>query len=282
MKLVKSLAVGVAALTVAAATPATVFAGYAPSDRPTFECLSPTNCPGAEYVTFNSFTNAPNYGDERAFFDVKDASITTPGGFQDKMNVKNGQKVLMRVYIHNNANPAAIGEANATAKNTQLKVVLPSSKKASNSAVAQISADNANPKFVGDTIDLTADQPFSVTFDKSAPVNVSYRPNGQGDTVTRQLPSASFADDYTLTANFGDWKGCFEYSAIITFTAIIKTEEKPPVTPPTTPPTTPGKPAAPAELPKTGAGDVVAVVAGATVLGAIAHRLFTSRRLSRR
>jgi hypothetical protein len=278
MKL-KSLVIGVTALTVAAATPATVFAGYTPANRATFECLSPTNCPGAEYVTFNSFTNAPNYGDERAFFDAKDASITGAGGYQDKMKVKNGQKIVMRVYIHNNANPAAIGEANATAKNTQLKVMLPSSKKNANVAAAQISADNASPKFVSDTVDLSADAPFSIAFDKSAPVNVTYRPNGQGEFVTRTAPNTSFSDDYTLNANFGDWKGCFEYAALVTFTAVVKMDEKPPVTPEQPKPQTP---AAPQELPKTGAGDVVAAVAGATVLGAIAHRLFTSRRLSRR
>lgn len=275
----KSIAIGVTALTVAVATPATVLAGYAPANRATYTCASPTNCDGADHVTFNSFTNAPNYGDERAFFDAKDASITTPGGYQDKMNVKNGQKIVMRVYIHNNANPAKIGEANATAKDTKMQVLLPTSKKASHQAAAQISASNAQPGTVSDTVDLAGEKPFTLAFDKSAPVNVTYRPNGQGDYVTRAVPNANFSNDHTLNADFGDWKGCFEYSALVTFTAVVTMDEE---TPPVTPPTTPTTPGAPEELPKTGAGDVVATVAGATILGAIAHRLFTSRRLSRR
>lgn len=282
---VKSLLIGVTALALPVVTSASTFAasGYTPANRATFTCASPTNCVGADYVTFNSFTNAPNYGDERAFFDAKDATITNAGGYQDKLKVKNGQKIVMRVYIHNNANPAKIGEANATAKNAKLQVLLPSNKAAANVAAAQISADNASPKFVSDTVDLSADNPFTIAFDKSAPVNVTYRPNGQGEFVTRALPSASFSDDYTMNANFGDWKGCFEYAALVTFTAVVKMDEKPPVTPPEKPekPTNPVTPVTttPTSLPKTGPADVVAAVAGATILGGIVHR-FLSRRQS--
>lgn len=270
----KSLAIGLTALAVTAATPATVFAGYAPSNRATFTCNTPTDCPGADYVTFNSFTNAPNYGDERAFFDAKDATITGPGGYQDKMTVKDGQKIVMRVYVHNNANPAKT--ANHVAKNTKLQALLPTSKKATHVAAAQIGADNANPGTVSDTVDLVGDQPFTLAFDKSAPVNVTYRPNGQGDYVTRALPGATFSNDHTLNANLGDMKGCFEYAVLVTFTAVVKMDQKP-VTP-----ETPETPTTPPTLPKTGAGEVIATVAGVSVLGAIAHRMFTSRRLARR
>ena len=47
-------------------------------------------------------------------------------------------------------------------------------------------------------------------------------------------------------------------------------------------PTTPTTPGTPSELPNTGAGDVFAIFAGASVAGAIAYRLFLSRRLARR
>ncbi len=40
-------------------------------------------------------------------------------------------------------------------------------------------------------------------------------------------------------------------------------------------------PAAPAQLPNTGAGNVVGIFGATTVVGAVAHRLFTKRRLSR-
>jgi len=221
----------VATIAAIVAIPVVAFAGFAPSNRPTFQCITPTNCPGAKYVTFNSFTNAPNYGDERAFFDAKDATITSPGGYQDKLTVHDGQKIVMRAYIHNNANPKAIGEAAATAVNTRLQVLLPTSKKTSHVTAAQVTADNANPRTVSDTVDLSGARPFTIAFDKSAPVQVTYRPNGQGDFVTRALPGASFSNDYTLNANFGNMKGCFEYANLVTFTAIVKMERPQPEKP---------------------------------------------------
>ena len=49
----------------------------------------------------------------------------------------------------------------------------------------------------------------------------------------------------------------------------------------TTPPETPKTPEQPKTLVNTGAGDIAGLFAGVAVLGALAHRLFTSRRLSR-
>ncbi|MDL2363162.1 MAG: hypothetical protein QFB86_02135 [Patescibacteria group bacterium] len=285
---IKSLAIGLTTVALTAVAPAaTVFAGYAPSTRATFTCNTPTDCPGANYVTFNSFTNAPNYGDERAFFDVKDAANTASGGYADSMTVKDGQKITMRVYVHNNANPNAIGEANATAKNTKVQVQLPTSKKTSNTTAADISADNAIPGEISDTADLNGAQPFTVVFDKTAPVTVTYRPNGTGEFVTRTLPGAAFASDSTLNASLGDMKGCFNYASIITVTAIVHMDATPvpPVTPPvvTPPAVTKAKPtvAAPTTLPNTGAGDVAAIAAGAGLAGSFGYRRFLSRRLAK-
>lgn len=275
----KSFAAGITTLAVAAIMPATAFAGYAPSARPTFTCASPTVCEGADYVTFNSFTNAPEYGDERAFFDVKDAGITTAGGYQDSMAVKDGQRVTLRIYVHNNADPNVIGKDNAVAKNTKVQVMLPTSKKTTAQAGAVITADNAQPGAVSDTIDLTGARPFTLSFDTAAPATITYRPNGQGAQVTRDLPNSivSFANNSTMNANFGDWNGCFEYSAIITVTAVVHMDS----TPPTTPPTTTTTSSKPTTLPNTGAGDVAAIAAGATAAGMLGYRRFLSRRLSR-
>ncbi|HMH31261.1 MAG TPA: hypothetical protein VK534_02180 [Methylomirabilota bacterium] len=227
----KTFLVSLLALVTLAGSPLAVYAGYAPSSRPTYQCITPTNCPGADHVTFNSFTNAPNYGDERAFFDGKDAGITGSGGYQDAITVHDGQKLVLRTYIHNNANPNAIGEAAATAHNTRMQVLLPTSKKTTNTAASQITADNASPGTVSDTVDFSGASPFTVEFDKSAPVQVTYRPNGAGDYVTNNLPGASFSNDQTLNANFGDWKGCFNYAALVTMTITVHMDNTPPVTP---------------------------------------------------
>ncbi|MBI2591927.1 hypothetical protein HYW36_00385 [Candidatus Saccharibacteria bacterium] len=259
--------------------PGIALAGFAPADRATLQCISPTNCPGASYVTFNSFTNAPNYGDERAFFDAKDASITSPGGFQDKLTVTHGQRIFMRVYVHNNANESAIGQAAATAKNTRIQALLETNKKTSHVASAAITADNANPATVSDTVELTGANPFTMVFDRNAPVNVTYRPNGTGDWVTRPLPGATFANDQTINANVGDWRGCFEFGALITFTAIVSMDvpkiEVPPQIPPTPTPPSAGKPGA---LPVTGgAGSVLGVFTGVSAAAGAVHYLWGRR-----
>ncbi len=251
--------------------PTAVFAGYTPASRPTFQCITPTNCPGANYVVFNSFTNAPNYGDERAFFDAKDAAITSPGGYQDSVPVRDGERVEMRVYVHNNANPNTIGATAATAHNTTILVLLPTgAARTTQEAGAQITASNANPNYVTDTVDLTAGTPFTVALDTSSPVMVTYRPNGVGDYVTNTLPNVTFSGTNSWTSNVGDWHGCFNYSAVITFTAIVHVP-----TTPTPPVTTTTK-----TLPNTGAGDILGIFAGASAVGTAGHYFVARRRRS--
>jgi LPXTG-motif cell wall-anchored protein len=228
---------------------------------------------------FNSFTNAPNYGDERAFFDARDASINTEGGWLDSLNLnQDGQRVTFRVYIHNDANPAEIGVDNATAHNTKVEVFLPTGQKTAAQAAAEISASNANPVHVSDTVDLAGAKPFTIAFDKSAPLTLTYRPNGQGDFVTANVPAnmVNFASDNYLTVNFGDWHGCFNYSALMTVTAVVHTQPTTP--PPTTPPSTPKTPTS---LPNTGAGNVAAVAGGAAILGTALYRRRLTRSLSK-
>lgn len=267
-------------------SPLAVYAGYAPSGRPTFQCITPTNCPGANYVVFNSFTNAPNYGDERPFLDGKDATITGSGGYQDSIGVRDGQRIVLRTYIHNNANPGAIGVAAATAHNTRLQVILPTSKKTSNTAAAQISADNASPGTVSDTVDFTGASPFTLAFDQSAPVQITYRPNGTGDYVTRTVPSSAFTNAQTLNATFGDWKGCFEFGALVTMTITVRMPTTPTTPPPPTPkpPVTPPAtttPPAPTTLVNAGPGEVAGIFAATTVAGTVTYRWMLGRRLNR-
>ena len=257
--------------------PMSALAGYAPASRPTFTCITPTNCPGASYVTFNSFTNAPNYGDERAFFDAKDASITTSGGYQDSLTVRDGQRLVMRVYVHNNANPAAIGEAAATAINPRLQVLFGEAKITSRQVFAQITADNSNPATVSDSVDLSGPRPFRIAFDRSAPVQVTYRPGGTGAYVTQTLPGASFASDYTLNANLPNWKGCFEYSALITFTSVIRMDA--PIAPTPTPKTPIVVATKTTTLPNTGpGGSALAIFGGVSALAGVGHYFYRTRR----
>jgi hypothetical protein len=92
---------------------------YGP-ERKTFTIAKP-----ADYVTFNSITDNPNYGDERNFVLVKDASNTSAGGWTDEVNVQDGKEYLVRMYVHNNAG-ANLG---LVAKNTRLMANVPTASR---------------------------------------------------------------------------------------------------------------------------------------------------------
>ncbi len=270
MKL-KSAAIGVSAVVLSVAIPATTFASFYPADRQTYTCSTPTTCEGADHVTFNSFTNNPVVGDERPFF----AGSLNGANVQDRIKVKNGDVIVLRAYVHNNADPNKIGQAAALAKNVKIKVLVPSAKQKDHNLVAFISAANANPGTVNDTMSLYGDKDFTLEY-VAGSAKFDHKADGT-NMISEKLNDTIVGSNGTY---LGDMHGCFQYSGYVTLKVKVNMDKDTP--PPVTPPTTPTTPGAPEELPKTGAGDVVATVAGVTILGAIAHRLFTSRRLSRR
>jgi hypothetical protein len=215
--------------------PVSVLAGYAPANRPTFQCTTSTDCPGPAYVVFNSFTDAinpdaPAGGDERMFFEAKDAnSSSTLEGFGDNLSVVNGQRILMRVYIHNDANPTLLGTQAAKAHNTRVQVQLPVQRASANSALATVTADNAQPVTVSDTVTLNSSVPFNLVIDRNSPVNVTSRVNGEGDFVTRTLSGVSFEDNNNFSVNLGDWDGGFKNHGSVTFVAIVQMNPVQPV-----------------------------------------------------
>ena len=71
--------------------------GWGPR-RPTFSTRKPPT-----FVTFNSITNNPSYGDERNFVLAKPAESRHEGGFQDDQLVVDGGEYVVRVFISNDA-----------------------------------------------------------------------------------------------------------------------------------------------------------------------------------
>lgn len=189
---------------------ATVAGAWSP-DRPTYTIENP-----APHVTFNSITNNPNEGDERPFFEVKDATHTGTDGFSNRAEVENGQELLLRMYVHNNASSSLNGEdfdGPGVAKNTQVRVHLPTATDNALRANAYISADNAQPKVVADTVDFVGNSKF----------NLAYVP-GSAVAYTNAVPSGIKLSDNIVkdgapvgyTAANGIVPGCFEYDMIVT------------------------------------------------------------------
>jgi uncharacterized repeat protein (TIGR01451 family) len=193
--IVKRTALTFSAVAIALATPVAAFAlGFAPANRPTYTWTGPKTV-GANHVVFNSFTNAPNYGDERAFFDGKDNAIKTAGGFKDVIQVNPGQEVLLRMYIHNNADATLNAGGTGIAKNTRVRIQLPTATGTSLGAVSYISADNANNQ-VKDTngaVNVVSD---SVNFqDSNVPFSVSYIPGSAMVYNNAHINGLALSDD---------------------------------------------------------------------------------------
>ena len=188
-------------------------------ERPTFTIENP-----APHVTFNSITNNPNEGDERAFFEVKDAANTQMNGFSGKAEVKDGQELLLRVYVHNNAADNLNGQnfdGKGVAKNTKVRIHLPTDTAPALRANAYISADNAQPKEVADSIDF---------MDLSGGnFKVEYIP-GSAIQYTNAVPKGIKLNDSIVTtgapigysAADGIVPGCFQYSSIVTIKVKVK------------------------------------------------------------
>lgn len=187
-----------------------IFAGamhaWGPTDRATFTEQSP-----ATYVTFNSITDNTNYGDERNFSIVKDASSTSSTDWKDTLTVEPGKEYMVRVYVHNNAS----ANLNLVAENTRASVNLPTTTAKSIEINSFISADNANPQKIWDQVTLTSEKDFNLAYVAgSAKYTNNLHP--QGTPLDEDLftsPGALLGYD-TLD---GKIPGCFKYSGYVTF-----------------------------------------------------------------
>lgn len=113
-------------------------------DRPTYTMAVP-----ADHVTFNSITDNPVAGDERAF--MKGAKPGASGFTDPVTGVVDGEEVTVEMYVHNNA----ASNLNLKATNTTVRVALPTGSKQTQTLTGYVSADNATPKTVSDTLDIT-------------------------------------------------------------------------------------------------------------------------------
>jgi hypothetical protein len=198
--------------------PTAALAGFSPN-RPTFMCNG-NSCDGAGYVTFNSITNTPNFGDERAFFDASN-SANTPNGFSDSTGVGDGNIVTMRIYIDNNANPKVTAPGKAIAHNVRVQVQLPNQAKPKQqqTAIAAIISSNATPKRIDDTTRFSGRFPFTMSYIPGS-AKFAHRPNGKA------LVESPVSDSMVANgANLGDVKGGFNFSGFVTFQVRISMQQ---------------------------------------------------------
>ncbi|MFZ2494775.1 MAG: isopeptide-forming domain-containing fimbrial protein [Candidatus Saccharimonadales bacterium] len=197
-----------AALMVASTTTALAFA-WGP-DRPTFTIENP-----AQYVTFNSITKNPNYGDEREFVIIRD--LTTGSSYGDSTNLVPGHEYQVQVYIHNNAATRLNDSGVGVAKNTTVRAVLPTSVTGTDTVDSFIKASNAKPLEVWDTAELKSANKVDLEYvSGSAHLSTNYQQVDLPDTI---LSTGVKVGDKDLS---GDWRGCLQYAGAVTFKFRVK------------------------------------------------------------
>lgn len=269
MNIVKKFAVSSVAAATLVAMPLTAYAGFFPADRQTYTCVNGNQCAGADHVVFDSFVNNPVVGDERPFF----AGSLNGANVQDRIKVKDGDVIVLRAYVHNNADPNKIGVTAATAHNVKIKVLIPSAKQSDQNLVAFISASNANPGTINDTMSLYGDNAFTLNYVSGSAV-FTHKPDGQNE-VSEKLNDTIVGNGTYL----GDIHGCFQYSGYVTMKVKVSMPGTP-VTPPTTPSTTTTT-TTPSTLVNTGPGSDAAIFLAAVAAGTLGYRYYLSRKLSR-
>jgi len=139
-------------------------AGWGPP-RPGYWCKRPKSCDGADHVVFNSYVNAPNYGDERAFVDAKPAAVKQPGGFQNSLSVRAGESVLVRFYVNNAAWAGRLGSRLGIATGTEARAEVPLTADTRHDVFGYIRARNARPRVVWDGVTLQAEEPTVLRYE---------------------------------------------------------------------------------------------------------------------
>lgn len=185
-------------------------------------------CGSLEGPVFNSFINTPSYGDERAFLDARRSDQTSGDDLYKNVlpNVTEGSKeIVVRMYVHNNANQSLNESGKGIARNTRVRVFVPTATSDALRARGYITADNA--AMVEDTVDFTASNPFKVNY---IPGSAKMYDNG------KFKQGVKLSDDIVTTGALigsdkldGNVKGCFEYAIVVEMKLKVTPKETPSV-----------------------------------------------------
>jgi uncharacterized repeat protein (TIGR01451 family) len=216
-------------------------------------------------VVFAGSVSALNAGQIEQGDIYRVRNVTQNGQFTDPASANVCETVQFKVRIHNPGPDPLTG--------VTVKATLNTESSASHSSVATISADNANPASVSDTagVNLTKAAGMSYVNDSTQLLD----PNG---TVITKLPNTILTTGVSIPNGVGV---STEQRRYVQFEAKVDCP-KPPVTPPVTPPTPPATTkTTTTTLPNTGPGSVIAIAAGATILGTAFYRRHLMRSLSK-
>lgn len=222
-KVSKKLLIALIGLLVFGGLTAIVKAEFYPNRTP-FDYNKPCNpdddnpydrCGSLTGPVFNSFINTPSYGDERAFLDARRSDQTASGSYKNVLNdVTDGSReVVLRTYVHNNANTSTNESGLGVAKNAKVRVALPTAESQTLRARSYISADNANPALVEDTVDLVGGQDFKVEYIPGSAILYNNGPFKNGTQLNDSIVTTGAQIGYDNLN--GNLPGCFDYVAVV-------------------------------------------------------------------
>lgn len=189
---------------------------YGPG-RTTFTAAEP-----ATYVTFNSITDAPGFGDERNFTWARPVNGTVNSWQTDELNVADGQEYFIRVRVHNNA----AASLDLHAENTRVSASVPTTLSNTANVQATVSANNANPQQVWDGVVLKGAERFSVGY---VPGSARYY-NSQNVEAGFPISDSVFSTNGAQVGykNMdGDVPGCNEFAGALMFKVKVFSEKTP-------------------------------------------------------
>lgn len=166
-------------------------------------------CGSLQGPVLNSFINTPSYGDERAFFDGRRSDQAANTNADQINDVTDGSKeVVLRTYVHNNANQNTNASGLGIARGTSVKISLPTDTAQVLRARSDITASNAAG--VEDTTDMVGTQQFSVSYIPGSAKLL--RGTAQYNLSDNIVTIGALIGDKTMDGNL---PGCFDYAALV-------------------------------------------------------------------
>ncbi len=134
-----------------------------PGNRAANQCRSNGICVGADEPVFNVFKDNKAIGDERFFYSGKESGS---GSFLNTINVRDGGVYMLRITVHNGANPDLKNPDRRAAKNTWVSVSLPSGAKSAHTSTARLGASGVPA--ISDNLRFTGSRPFRLDYQEGS------------------------------------------------------------------------------------------------------------------
>ena len=128
--------------------------------RRIYHCTETNLCGGGNHVSLDSTINDPSFGDERFFLAAKIEGDV--GGVEDSLAIEPGDDLIVRMTVVNDAEARAVGRPELVARRVRASLELPREAAEELKLVGWVSARNASPKQVFDSLGLHSDSPVKL------------------------------------------------------------------------------------------------------------------------